>query len=86
MKPWIEKKEGWLRRGEKAEKPAQAVRKVERMFSVAEVAELMAVDPQTVKKWIDAEVIPPAAWMRLPGSGHIRVKEWAVVKLQAGEI
>ena len=91
VKPWIEKKEDWLGRGKKASSPAPAVRRAERMFSVSEVADLLSVTRQTVFKWLaldepEEAVIPPEAWVRLPGSGHIRIKEWAVVKLQAGGV
>ena len=83
--PWIEKKKGWLPGGDGGE-----VRKAERMYKVSEVASLMSVNKHTVLKWMaldesDDNIIPFEAWIKLP-NGHIRIREWIVLKLQAGEV
>lgn len=100
MTPWLEKKEGWIpsrRRqgyGGRAEAGGNGRRGKrqpagERVFSVAEVADILAVDKQTVRKWLmdDDEtgeaVIPAEAWFKLP-NGYIRIWEWIVVKLMEG--
>jgi hypothetical protein len=55
-----------------------------------EVAEILSVTKKTIYKWLSLDepedaVIPPAAWYKLP-NGHIRIKEWIVLKLQNNEI
>jgi len=55
---------------------------------VSDTARIMGVTRQTVFKWLsiaepEGAVIPPAAWWRTPG-GHIRIREWMLMKLQAG--
>ncbi|MBW1799375.1 MAG: hypothetical protein JRJ85_01465 [Deltaproteobacteria bacterium] len=83
---WLEKKEGWI---PATKKGAPRKRQVEKSYSIAEVAELLSVTKQTIFKWMAFEepedaVIPPSGWYRLP-SGHIRIREWVVLKLQAEE-
>lgn len=65
--------------------------KLPRIYSVTQTAELLNVDRRTVYKWLSTDepeyaVIPREGWFRLPGSGYIRIKEWVVNKLQAGEL
>ena len=86
--PWLDKKKDWL--------PSQGRRgrgdgpRVEKMYSVSEVAGLLSVSRHTIFKWMamdksDRNIIPFEAWIKLP-NGHIRIREWIVLKLQAGEI
>ena len=80
---WIEKKEEWF--GERKRNNGKP-QKIERSYSVSEVAELCGTSRQTVFKWLSIDepegaVIPVVAWYRLP-SGHIRIREWVVVQLQ----
>ena len=56
-------------------------------YSVAETAELFSVHKQTVLKWLQADddgaaVFSSGDWFRLPGSGHIRIREAAILRLQ----
>lgn len=81
---WIEKKEGWIGRkeGGNGKKPAPP----QKSYSVTEVASLLGISRQTVFKWLSLDepetaIIPAQAWYRLP-SGHIRIREWIVIKLQ----
>lgn len=83
---WLEKRENWI-----PGKPAQRPRKkMSKVYSVTEVAQILAVSRQTVFKWLSIDepeyaVIPPEAWFRLL-SGHIRIREWVVLKLQNQEV
>jgi transposase len=82
----MDRKEKELTTGARKKRP----RKVEKVYSISEVAELLAVNKQTVRKWLsigdpDGAVIPPNAWLKLP-NGHIRIREWIVLKLQGGNI
>jgi predicted site-specific integrase-resolvase len=57
-------------------------------FSVSEVAEILQVDKEIIYGWLSDDgrenaVIPPDGWFRLPGSEHIRIKEWAMERLKA---
>jgi hypothetical protein len=58
-----------------------------KVYSVSEVAELLRVDAQTVKrKYLaldpdDDAPIPFDGWFRLPG-GHIRIYEWVISKIR----
>jgi len=93
MTTWIDRKDemdtsGGRLRGPPEPRPMK--RKVEKMYSVSEVAELLSVSRQTVFKWLSFDdpenaVIPPEAWAKTPG-GHIRIREGIVLKLQAGEV
>lgn len=63
----------------------------EKVFSVAQVAEIIPVYERTVRGWLKEDeagraVIPPDGWFRLPNSRHIRIKEWVVEKLKAGDL
>lgn len=69
----------------------KATPKPSKAFSVAQVVEILQVDKQTVYKWLSTDapeyaVIPPEGWFRLPRSGYIRIKEWVVEKLKAGDL
>jgi len=80
---WLEKTNNWMGPYGPSKKPRP--RKVEKTYSVSEVAEIFSVSRNTVFKWLSLDepedaVIPPSAWIRLP-SGHIRIKEWVVKKL-----
>jgi len=90
LSSWIPKKENWL--GDKS--TAQGARPtahgkeraVEKIYTVAEVAEIMRVDAQTIKKWLGVDdpeqaVIDAQDWFRLPNN-YIRIFERAVLKLQ----
>ena len=60
---------------------------MQRLYTVQDCARIMAVSKQTVYKWLcfdDPEnaVISPDDWIKLPNSGHIRIKEKAIHKLQ----
>lgn len=86
---WIDKKAemdtsgGWLRapRERPRRRPA-----MEPVYTVAEVADILAISKQTVYKYLMAEdgdaVIPAEGWFKLPGSGHIRIRHAAVMALQ----
>lgn len=83
--PWIDRKENWMPR---TPPPAPIRRPVEQMYSVLEVAHILSVSKATVYKWLaldapEEAVIHPDDWLKLPGSGHIRIFERAIVKLQA---
>lgn len=61
--------------------------KVERMYTVSDVAKIMSVSRSIVFKWLSLDepkdaVIPVDKWVRLSGSKHIRIKESALVQLQ----
>ena len=63
---------------------------VERVYSVSEVAHILGVTKQIIYKWLsighpEDAIIPPDAWIRLPNSNHIRIKERAVKKLLDGQ-
>lgn len=83
--PWLDPKENWLAKPRKTKQPPQPV---EKSYSVTEVAEILSVDRKTVFKWLvpDEEtgeaIIAGEAWYKLPGSGHIRIRESGVRKLQ----
>ena len=58
---------------------------MEKVYSISEVAELLSVSRQTVCKWLSLDesekaLSPPSGWFKLP-SGHIRIREWIVLKL-----
>jgi len=62
-------------------------RRTEVTYSVSETAEIFSVHKQTVMKWLQtdedgAAVITSGAWFRMPVSGHIRIRESAILKLQ----
>ena len=85
MTPWIPKKKDWL--GKRAESSYPKAERIEKVYSVAEVARLFSIDKKTVFKWMAFEaedqgeaVIPAEAWFKLP-NGHIRIREWIVLKL-----
>jgi hypothetical protein len=66
--------------------PAQA----EKVYSVAEASRILSVDKRTFMKWLsideeDDGPIPFDGWFKLP-NGYIRIREWAVMRLQNGEI
>jgi hypothetical protein len=79
---WIEKKENWFepkRQKSNGSKP-------QKCYSITDVAALFGVSRQTVYNWLsfdepESALIHVDAWFRLP-SGHIRIRESAVVKLQ----
>ena len=87
MTRWLEKRENWIPgtgRGRSAKK------KVEKVYSISEVAQLFSVSRTTVFKWLSLDepndaVIPPEAWFKLP-RGHIRIREWIILQLQAADI
>jgi len=59
----------------------------ERVYTVSQTAQMFAVDKRVVMKWLELDdggkgVIPPRGWFRLPKSGHIRIRESAIMKLQ----
>ena len=88
MAQWLEKRENWLPSGKP--RKTKPKRSPEKMYSVSEVAAMLSISRSTVFKWLsidepDLAVIPPGAWIKLP-NGHIRIREWIVLKLQAGEI
>ena len=79
---WIERKK-WF---DTSRGNGRGKQTVEMSFSVTEVADMLSISRQTVFKYLsfdepEAAVIPPNAWYRLP-SGHIRIMEWIVLKLQ----
>ncbi len=85
---WLERKAHWIpQRADEAPRPAQPI---EKSYKVSEVAKLLSVAPGTVWKWLAADeetgeaVIPANGWYKLPGSGHVRIREWAVKMLQEG--
>ena len=57
-------------------------------YSVAETARIFAVDKQTVMKWLspddsgEAVLDSPKDWYKLPGSGYIRIRKSAIMRLQ----
>jgi hypothetical protein len=86
--PWLEQKKSWLKQA----KQSAAAQKIidERVYSITDVAQILAVTRQTVYKWLSIDepedaVIPPEAWFKLP-SGHIRIREWIVAKIKKGEV
>lgn len=95
---WIDRKDdfdtsgGRLRRSgsQVSQKQISQKKGLERVYSVAQVAESLAVTKQTVMKWISIDepeyaVIPPDKWFKLP-NGHIRIKESIVLQLLGEEI
>ena len=88
MKTWIEGRDkldtsGGRLQGQ--EGPAAKHKPVERVYRVAEVAELLRLDARTVRKYIALDMeekapIPYDGWFKLP-NGQIRIKEWAVLGL-----
>ncbi|EFK10159.1 conserved hypothetical protein [delta proteobacterium NaphS2] len=49
---------------------------------MAEAARLFSVDKRTVSKWLkDESIIPSSEWYRLPGSGYIRIRKAAILRL-----
>jgi len=80
---WIDKKEHWINKpGQTDNYPS----KPERSYSVTDVAEFFGVSRQTVYAWLSLDepglaIIPTDAWFRLP-SGHVRIRESAIIKLQ----
>jgi len=81
---WLEKKQDWLSQPTRGK--GNGKRRLEKMYSVSEVAELLSVSRGTVFKWLSLDepeeaVIPPDAWIKLP-NGYIRIREVAVLKLQ----
>jgi len=86
--PWLEKKENWLTPGKSKMTPKKLFN--EKVYSVTEVAASLAVTRQTIYKWLSIDepeyaIIPPNAWFKLP-NGHIRIREWIVLKIKKGEI
>ena len=84
--PWIEKKENWLKKPQTKKETLP----MSKAYSITEVAKLLSVSRRTIFKWLAIDepedaVIPPEAWFRLP-SGHIRIREWVVIKLQNNEM
>ena len=87
---WIRQNKGWLDgivNAKGANLPANAsqagrarLKPIEKFYTIDEVAEILKVNRRTVLKWIEAEVIPPGGYFRLP-SGHIRIRESAILKL-----
>jgi|GEM_PF-3035159 len=82
---WIERRDNWLP-GAKGKRPRQR-RRAEDHYSVSEVADIMSVSRATVFKWLSVNnpedaIIPPEGWIRL--GDQIRIKEWALLKLQEG--
>lgn len=84
---WLDRKKNWLGRNDG--KPAPGPRRpvVEKSYSVTEASDMLGVSRQTVFKWLSADddgsaVIPADAWYKLPGSGHIRIKQWIIIQLQ----
>jgi len=60
-------------------------RQIEKVYSVAQVAELLSVTKQTVYKFLSLDepelaTIDPVHWFKLP-NGHIRIRQKAVLKL-----
>lgn len=92
---WLDKRKyldtsgGWLRRDPQAREAPRPAQAVERSYSISEVAALCSVSRRTVWKWLDEDeksgeaIIPADAWYKLP-SGQVRIREWAVKKLQEG--
>jgi len=86
--PWLEKKENWLKQEKRPMTPQKIIN--EKVYSITDVAHLLSVTRQTVYKWLSIDepeyaVIPPGAWFKLP-NGHIRIREWIVLKIKKGEI
>lgn len=84
--PWIDRADHWLP-PMRDRRPA-AHRPPEDMYSVRDVADILHVSKQTVYKWLsldapDDAVIAPDDWVKLPGSGHIRIFRRAIDKLQS---
>jgi len=83
---WIKPKKDWIPHQKSPTKKFL----VEKAYSITQVAEMLAVSRRTIFKWLSIDepeyaVIPPDAWFRLP-SGHIRIREWVVIKIKRGEI
>ena len=85
---WLQQKNLLEKKGDRPKRPPPRKRRtrIEKSYSVSEVAEIMSVDRRTVFKWLsisepDDAVIPPNMWFKLP-SGHIRILERAVLDLQ----
>jgi excisionase family DNA binding protein len=55
---------------------------IERSFTVQETADILKVHPDTIRKFLRCEVIPPDGWFRI--GRQIRIKESAVRALQEG--
>jgi len=72
---WLDQKSNWLPRY------ADGKHKYQEVFSVSEVAAILAVTPQTVKKWIICDIITENDWFKLP-NGYIRITKKAVDRLR----
>ena len=86
---WIKKHDNWLGQGQKSD-PAQSdvyTGTEKSVLTVAQAAEMLGVDIQTIKrKYLaldpeDDAPIPFDGWFRLPG-GHIRIYRYIIVKIQ----
>lgn len=61
------------------------IKNQDKSYSVSDVMKRLGVTRQTVYKWLDT-VIPSNKWFSLPISGHIRIKESAIKKIEKGVI
>lgn len=81
MSDWIEKKENWLPGGKRLSR-----KKIEPVYSIAEIARIAKVDKRTVMKWLTVDennesIIKMDEWFKLPGNAGIRVKKSAVERI-----
>lgn len=90
MSSWIDHKDefdtsgGQLKRGTIHNAPMDDDRRP--VLTVAEAAEMLGVDKQTIRKYMaldpeDNAPIPFDAWYRLPG-GHIRIYRYVIIEIQ----
>jgi len=59
-------------------------------YTILEVCEIFDISKATVYKWLHGNevqrpVIPKDGWIRLPGSGQIRIEGEIVKKLMSGD-
>jgi hypothetical protein len=83
---WLEKRDNWLDQ----QRTKNGRLKVSKLYTVRELADIFCISKTTVYKWLSIDepkyaVIPPNGWFKLP-SGHIRIYEWVVIKLQKKEL
>lgn len=83
---WLNENKDWVPK--KNKKPTSRT-KLEKVYSISEVAEILSVHRQTIMKWLSFDspedaIIPPKKWFKLP-NGHIRIRESIIIELLKAE-
>lgn len=85
---WLKDQKNWLpQTSEVKRKPVKKKVDDSETYTIMEFAKIFKVSRQTVWKWLSLDepegaVIPPDCWIKLPHSGHIRIKAKAIVLLK----